>query len=333
MKTLAEYQQIVENEITKQFFDKKTEPKELFAPIEYILEEGGKRLRPALCLLACNLFSEQIEQAVKPAVALETFHNFTLLHDDIMDKADMRRGRATVHKKWNENTAILSGDAMVILAYQLLEEIDNKHLSAVLKVFNQTSLDVCIGQQYDMNFEQRPLGNELNAVTEEEYLFMISKKTSVLIAASLQIGAILGGASKQDAENLYAFGENLGIAFQLQDDLLDVFGNEAEFGKRIGGDILANKKTFLLIKAYELLADKTELDTIISSSFRNEKEALLKISKVTEIYNLLTIKQITEQKSLQFYNKALQALENVQIVESKKEILKEFAKKLLNRKK
>ncbi len=333
MKTLAEYQQIVENEITKQFFDKKTEPKELFAPIEYILEEGGKRLRPALCLLACNLFSEQIEQAVKPAVALETFHNFTLLHDDIMDKADMRRGRATVHKKWNENTAILSGDAMVILAYQLLEEIDNKHLSAVLKVFNQTSLDVCIGQQYDMNFEQRPLGNELNAVTEEEYLFMISKKTSVLIAASLQIGAILGGASKQDAENLYAFGENLGIAFQLQDDLLDVFGNEVEFGKRIGGDILANKKTFLLIKAYELLSEKTQLDTLISFSPQNEKEALLKISKVTEIYNLLTIKQITEQKSLQFYNKALQALENVQIVESKKEILKEFAKKLLNRKK
>jgi len=333
MKTLAEYQQLVEAEIKKQFFDKKTQPKELFEPIEYILEEGGKRLRPALCVLACHLFSEQIAQAVKPAVALETFHNFTLLHDDIMDKADMRRGRATVHKKWNENTAILSGDAMVILAYQLLEEIDSKYLSQVLKIFNQTSLDVCIGQQYDMNFELRPLGTQTEAVSESEYLYMISKKTSVLIAASLQIGAILGGAKSSDAQNLYDFGENLGIAFQLQDDLLDVYGNEAEFGKKIGGDILANKKTFLLIKAYELLHSKEQLNEMIYFLPQSEKEKQYKILKVTEIYNSLEIKELTEQKILFFYHKALQALDTIEIEEFKKKILKDFAMNLLNRKK
>ncbi len=331
MKSLAEYRQIIENEIQKQFFDIKKQPKELFEPIEYILAIGGKRLRPALCLLACNLFSHEIEHAVKPALALETFHNFTLLHDDIMDKSDMRRGNATVHKKWNENTAILSGDAMMILAYQMLEGIENKYLAQILSIFNQTSLDVCIGQQLDMNFEQLSL--QKNEVPQSEYIEMISKKTSVLLAASLQMGAILGGASADQSEKLFQFGKNLGIAFQLQDDLLDVFGDEAVFGKKIGGDILANKKTFLLIKAYELIENKQVLNHWIQFFPEREDEKRKKIEGVREIYNSLKIKDLTEKEILFFFNNALAELENLDLDFNKKQVLKDFANHLLNRQK
>lgn len=333
MKTLAEYRQIVKDEIQKQFFDKQIEPKELFEPINYILEIGGKRLRPALCLLACNLFSEEIRQAVKPAIGLETFHNFTLLHDDIMDKSSMRRGKPTVHKKWNENTAILSGDAMLIRAYQFLEDINPKFAAEVFKVFNQTALDVCIGQQYDMNFENRPLGAKENSVSEEEYIHMISKKTSVLIAASLQIGAILGGASKENAKHLFDFGENLGLSFQLQDDLLDVFGNSQIFGKRIGGDILANKKTFLLIKAYELLENKKDLENLLNLSPETEDEKQHKIKEVTALYNSVNVKKLAEEKISFFYNKALESLTKVKLKAEKEQILTDFAQTLIKREK
>ena len=333
MKTLAEYQQIVEQEIKKQFFDKTNEPKELCEPIKYTLEVGGKRLRPALCLLACSLFSENIGAAVKPALGLETFHNFTLLHDDIMDKSPIRRGKPTVHKKWNENTAILSGDAMVIRAYQFLEDIEAKYLAKVFKVFNQTSLDVCIGQQHDMNFETQTLGLEANSVSEEDYLFMISKKTSVLIAASLQIGAILGGADKNDAQNLFDFGNNLGLAFQLQDDLLDVYGNSKVFGKQIGGDILANKKTFLLIKAYELLENKNKINELLNSSPEKAEEKEFKIKEITNLYNSVNVKQLTEEKINNFYNKSLEALNKVSVENNKKEILIDFARNLIKREK
>jgi len=331
MKTLAEYQQIVKDELQKQFFDRNSEPRELFEPIDYILAIGGKRLRPALCLLACNLFAEDIQTAIKPALALETFHNFTLLHDDIMDNSPMRRGKPTVHEQWNENTAILSGDAMLIRAYQLLEDLLPEHFAKVFKIFNQTSLDVCIGQQYDMNFEILPLGVYENAVSEADYINMISKKTSVLIAASLQIGAIIGGASDENAQHLFDFGENLGLAFQLQDDLLDVYGDSEVFGKRIGGDILANKKTFLLIKAYELLPDKSQIKELLNFFPATENEKLYKISEVRKLYDTVKVKDLADDKINYFYNKALDSLSNVKLELEKHQVLVGFAKSLVSR--
>ena len=296
---------------------KSREPINLYQPIEYSLSVGGKRIRPVLCLMACNMFSDDISEAIKPAIGLEIFHNFTLLHDDIMDKADVRRNQPTVHKKWDENTAILSGDAMMIEAYQYFLDLEPSVLSKSLKVFNPTALEVCEGQQYDMDFEQRL------DVREEEYIEMIRLKTAVLLAGALKIGAIIGGASDTDANKIYDFGINMGLAFQLQDDLLDTFGDIATFGKRIGGDIVENKKTFLLINALEKAPEK--LNALIDNTSISEAE---KINQVTAIYKDLLIDELCQDKINEYYQKALKLLNEISVKQEKKELLLNFLNKL-----
>jgi geranylgeranyl diphosphate synthase type II len=298
---------------------KKREPQQLYLPIDYSMSVGGKRIRPILCLMACNLFTDDIEQAIKPAVGLETFHNFTLLHDDIMDKADVRRNQPTVHKKWNENTAILSGDAMLIAAYNYFLDLKPQILASVLPIFNQTALEVCEGQQYDMDFE-----NQL-FVEESAYLEMIRLKTAVLLAAALKIGAIIGGANENDSRLIYQFGINMGLAFQLQDDYLDTFGDEATFGKRIGGDILENKKTFLLINA--LKKAPNSIKPFLEKKIEDSK----KIKMVTEIYRDLEIDKLTQNKIFDYYKKAQTSLSEINIDEDKKLELTNFLNQLKSR--
>ncbi len=249
MFTLIQLQEFISEKIQSLNLDK--EPKGLYEPISYTLVSGGKRIRPALVLAACNMFSEKIEPAIPVALAFEVFHNFTLLHDDIMDNSPIRRNKETVHEKWNQNTAILSGDAMMIEAYEFLTELPAGLLKNILKLFNKTALEVCEGQQYDMDFETKEI------VSEEDYLNMIKLKTSVLIAAALKAGAICGGASDTDADLLYDFGLNIGLAFQIQDDLLDTYADTAVFGKKNGNDIITGKKTFLLINALQKADFKT----------------------------------------------------------------------------
>jgi len=277
-------------------------PGELFDPIKYTLALGGKRIRPCLTLIACNIYNDNIEKAIKPALGMEVFHNFTLLHDDLMDQSDKRRHQPTVHKKWNNNTAILSGDAMLIAAYQLIGETCEPYLKKILPLFSQTALEICCGQQYDMMFEKRA------TVSEDDYIEMIRLKTAVLIACCLKTGSILGGAPDEDAEHLYLFGIYLGLAFQLQDDMLDVYGNTETFGKNIGGDILCNKKTFLLINALHLADSKQKkiMDFFgnPSNSFTPEE----KIHTYTEIFNQLNIKHITQQRIDTFYSLAMDEL-------------------------
>jgi len=300
------------------------EPRGLYEPIEYTLQSGGKRIRPAMVLMACNLFNDCIDEAIRPAIGLEIFHNFTLLHDDIMDHADIRRGMATVHKKWGENTAILSGDAMFIKAYEYFLDCKSAAFRDILKVFNQTALEVCEGQQYDMEFEN------WKEVSEKEYIRMIELKTSVLLAAALKIGALIGGAAQSDADLLYEFGRNIGLAFQLQDDLLDVYGDESVFGKQIGGDIVANKKTFLLIKAKELA--NNEKKEILESWIENkEAERNEKVKAITSIYNKLKIKELTQNRILELTKKALDYLDQVKVENDKKIELRNLAGKLINR--
>ena len=288
--------QKIEQEITRLQFT--YPPKSLYDPIEYILSLGGKRIRPALVLMACNLYKENVDTAVKPALGLEVFHNFTLLHDDLMDDADKRRNKPTVHKVWNANTAILSGDAMLIAAYQLIGETKSESLKEILDLFTRTALEICGGQQYDMEFESR------TDVTEEEYIEMIRLKTAVLLACALKMGAIMGNAPKADTETLYQFGINIGLAFQLQDDLLDVYGDTATFGKNIGGDILCNKKTF----------DPAE-----------------KIAAVTDIYDQLRLKELSEEKIHAYYNQAMNCLTSLNVAPERLNILKEVSARLMNR--
>lgn len=299
-------------------------PDGLFEPIRYELAIGGKRIRPVVCLMACNLFTDQIDAALPAAMGVEVFHNFTLMHDDIMDKADMRRGKPTVHNIWNVNTAILSGDAMQILAYSLIARTPIDVLHSVFDLFNRTALEVCIGQQYDIDFEGRI------DVVPEEYLEMIRLKTAVLLAGSLKIGAIIGGATPQDAASLYAFGENVGLAFQLQDDLLDVYGDPALFGKNIGGDIVCNKKTYLLIKALELAegVQRTQLDRWI---VKKEFDPQEKIASVTELYNQIGVKKMCEDLMRLYFDKALAALDEVSVPVEKKEQLRNVAIGLMTR--
>lgn len=299
-------------------------PKSLYDPIEYILSLGGKRIRPALALMACNLYKENIDSAINPALGIEVFHNFTLLHDDLMDKADKRRNKPTVHKVWNDNTAILSGDAMLIVAYQLIGSTPIEHLKEILDLFTSTALEICGGQQFDMEFESRM------DVREPEYIEMIRLKTAVLLACSLKMGAIMGGASKADADNLYQFGIHIGLAFQLQDDLLDVYGDTATFGKNIGGDILCNKKTLLLIQALELASteQKAALKKWISLDHFNPAE---KIAAITSIYNELQLKEITTQKMQGYYDQAMTYLEQLTIHPEKTMVLKEVSDRLMYR--
>lgn len=322
MYQIKELQSLVNKEIETRKIGR--EPMSLYEPIIYTLSSGGKRIRPILTLMACNLFSEKVDQAIDVAFAIEIFHNFTLLHDDIMDKADIRRGNPTVHKKWNENTAILSGDAMFIKAYDYLFKCKSPEFNQILRVFNNTALEVCEGQQYDMEFESR------NDVTEQEYLQMIELKTSVLLAAALKIGALIGGAKDVDAELLYDFGRNIGLAFQIQDDLLDVYGDTKTFGKEIGGDIVANKKTFLLIKAKELATndEKKLLEEFLNNKEISRKE---KVSNITDIYNSLKIKAIAESLIAEYHQKALLSLTKVNVSDEKKKELLKLTENLLKR--
>ena len=324
MFTLSQLQEIISEKINSLNFNK--EPKGLYEPIRYTLDSGGKRIRPALVLAACNLFSENIEDAFPVALAFEIFHNFTLLHDDIMDNSTIRRNKETVHKKWNSNTAILSGDAMMIEAYKLLSDLPAELLKKILKLFNQTALEVCEGQQYDMEFENR------ENVSEAEYLAMIKLKTSVLIAAALKAGALCGGASDTDADLLYEFGLNIGLAFQIQDDLLDTYGDTSVFGKKTGNDIITGKKTFLLIKASEKADNdlSNKLSRLISEKNIKEPE---KIELVTQIYNKLNIKDLTELTIKDFYQKGINFLNTLTVENNKKDVLSAFADLIMNRKK
>lgn len=303
------------------------EPYALYAPIDYVLPTGGKRVRPILMLLAYNLYKEDIATIFSQATALETYHNFTLLHDDLMDGADMRRGIPTVHKKWNANTAILSGDAMLILANQLmLIDCPTDKLAAVLKEFMQAEMEVCEGQQWDVDFEER------TDVSIEEYIEMIRLKTSVLLGVALKIGAILGGASVEDAQYLYDFGIKMGLSFQLQDDYLDVYGNPKTFGKMIGGDILNNKKTFMLITALERAKGEDALALkkwISSKDFQPEE----KIKAVTEIYNRLDIPALCQEKMNALYEEGLALLNKVSVTPSRKTELRTYVERLMKRNK
>ncbi len=324
MKSYIEISQLVATEIAKLNWNK--EPLGLYEPIEYVLSLGGKRIRPALTLMACNLFSDDVQPAMKSALALEVFHNFTLLHDDIMDKADMRRGMPSVHKKWNDNTAILSGDVMQIASYQLIAETPISELKRTIDLFSRTAAQICEGQQYDVEFESR------REVDAEEYIEMIRLKTAVLLGAALQIGGWIGGASDEDAELLYEFGVNIGLAFQLKDDLLDVYGDEATFGKKIGGDILANKKTYLMIHALKLAKgkDAIELDYWIKNQDKNVSTE--KIIQVTNLFNKLKVNIICEEKMQFFYNMAVAKLEKVTVSDNKKQELRNLAGKMMFRK-
>lgn len=298
-------------------------PIELYEPIQYILSLGGKRIRPVLMLMAYNLYKDNIPEVLPPAAAIEIFHNYTLLHDDLMDKADMRRGKKTVHKLWDDNTAILSGDAMFVLAYQYMANSPH-HLKEMWDLFNATSLEICEGQQLDINFEKRA------DVAESEYIEMIRLKTAVLLAASLKMGAIQGDASPEDATLLYEFGINIGLAFQLKDDYLDAFGNPDIFGKNIGGDILSNKKTYLLIKAFEL-ADEQRKHALNRWITQTSCDAQKKIAAVIDIYNQLNIKTVCENKIQDYYHAAMTILEKVNVDTSKKEELKSLIYNLMYR--
>lgn len=300
------------------------EPVGLYEPIAYTMGQGGKRIRPALTLMACNLFSDNIESALKPAIGIEVFHNFTLLHDDIMDKAVIRRGKPTVHVKWDENTAILSGDVMQIMAYDFLLETPSLYLKSVLQLFTRTAAEICEGQQYDMEFEQR------DEVLPEEYIEMIRLKTAVLLGCSLKTGAIIGGASDEDAVYLYDFGINIGLAFQLKDDLLDVYGNIETFGKQVGGDILCNKKTYLLIHAQKTAQGEIQKKLNYWLNIINP-EPERKIREVTEIYNQLEVKKICEDAMMFYFEKAIASLGKVNVSSNKKQELRKLAEKLMFR--
>jgi geranylgeranyl diphosphate synthase type II len=323
MISLKNAQEIIAQAIAK--LPLENEPGELYAPMRYILDLGGKRIRPSLTLLACNVFSENIDASINAAVGLEIFHNFTLVHDDIMDYAAVRRGQPTIHQKWNPNIALLSGDGMCIAAYTELSKTPAPYLKPVLDVFNKTSMEVCEGQQYDMNFEK------IEKVAEEDYLKMIALKTSVLLAACMKIGAITGGAVQEDADKMYQFGINMGLAFQLQDDLLDVFGDEATFGKEIGKDIVSNKKTFLLIKALEN-ANSSQLAELRKWIQIKDFDREEKIQAITSLYNQLNIKEITQKKIDLYFETALKNLNEVKASEERKLVLKDFLEGLSKRK-
>ena len=299
-------------------------PASLYEPIRYVLSMGGKRIRPVLMLLSYNLFKEDPETILMPACALETYHNYTLLHDDLMDNADLRRGHETVHKKWNANTAILSGDSMLVLAYQRMQQCSSDKMAEVLALFTETALEIGEGQEYDMAFEHR------DDVSEEEYIEMIRLKTSVLLACALKIGAILAGASKEDADNLYRFGEQIGLAFQLQDDFLDVYGDTRVFGKAIGGDITSNKKTFMLINALNHANEeqRRQLESWIGAT-KFDRDG--KVAAVTRLYNEIGIDRMAQDKIAYYFEQSRKYLQAVSVDESRKAELAAYAQRMMNR--
>ena len=300
-------------------------PSGLYDPVKYVLSMGGKRIRPVLMLLSYGLFKDDVESVLMPACALETYHNYTLLHDDLMDNADMRRGHETVHRKWDANTAILSGDSMLVLAYERMAKCNPVYLSDVLHTFTETALEIGEGQQYDMEFETR------NDVTEDEYIEMIRLKTSVLLACAQKIGAILAGASKQDQDNLYKFGEQIGLAFQLQDDYLDVYGDPKVFGKKVGGDIICNKKTYMLINAYNRAdaEQRRELQHWMEVETFNSDE---KVAAVTAIYNKVGVDKLAIEKIAYYFEESKKYLDAVQVSDERKAELRLYAQKMMHRK-
>ena len=323
MKILEAYREQIELEL--KVLAQQREPAGLYEPVTYVLSLGGKRIRPVLCMLGCSLYNrEQVPRSLYPALGLEVFHNFTLLHDDIMDGSEMRRNQATVHKKWNDNTAILSGDAMMILAYQLISRTPKKVLVPVLELFSKTGLEVCEGQQYDMLFESR------NDIAESDYIEMIRLKTAVLLGASLKTGAIIGGASREAAHHLYQFGIDAGISFQLQDDWLDVYGDAATFGKNIGEDIITNKKTFLLISALNNLspAGKKELQLWLNKKVFDRAE---KVTAVRNLYEDANVSTNAKKRMTEYYQNSLLHLEKAGGSPDTQEELRAFAHQLMER--
>lgn len=322
MQEVKLYQDIINEGLRNIKFPEK--PADLYEPIQYLLSIGGKRLRPALTLLSAEMFDCEAHTALPTAMAIEVFHNFSLMHDDIMDKAPLRRGKATVHEKWNTNTAILSGDFMLIQSYQFISQNDPEVLPSLLSVFNRTAAEVCMGQQFDMDFEK---SIDINIT---DYIGMIRLKTAVLIGASLQLGAIVAKTKDANAKLLYQCGENLGIAFQLQDDLLDVFGDSTKFGKQVGGDILENKKTFLLLKALEL-ANEEDRHEIISWLNKTDFKPSEKIASIVNLYNKLNIQSYIKQEMKKYTDMAFSALAEIPIEEKRKEPLRRLAETLLIR--
>lgn len=321
MHSLDELLNICEREIHAIKFAE--EPRLLYQPIEYTLEAGGKRLRPVITLMCAEMFGGNIESALPAAMAVEVFHNFTLLHDDIMDKAPTRRFRPTVHQKWNENVAILSGDAMVITSYCLLAKSPKEHLDSLLDSFNDLGIGVCEGQLYDMRFEEQ------KDVSTEEYIKMITLKTSVMIAGAAKMGAIIGGATEAQCNEIYNFAVNIGIAFQIQDDLLDTYGNSESFGKEIGGDIMEGKKTYLLINAYQKATkeERAELQNILSTPMERSK----KLESVKAIYNKLAICECADRAIEQYYQKAIAILSDIKLSKERKAPLIELSEMLIKR--
>ena len=300
------------------------QPASLYDPIKYVLSIGGKRVRPVLMLLSYNLYKEDPLSIMPQAIGLETYHNFTLLHDDLMDRADMRRGHETVHKKWDANRAILSGDTMLLQAFERVEDCDPDKLPAVFKVFIQTTLEIGEGQQLDVEFENR------NDVTEDEYIEMIRLKTGVLLACACKVGAIMADAPAEDIENMYKFGEKLGLAFQLQDDLLDVYGDPVVFGKNTGGDITSNKKTYMLINAVNR-ATPQQRDELTKWIEAKEFDRQEKVAAVTQLYNEIGIRKLCEQKIEKYYQESLVYLTKVNLPEERKKKLKAYAAEMMKR--
>ncbi len=321
---MKEYLAHIEKELSA--YDFGSRPAELYDPIRYVLALGGKRIRPVLTLMASELFCGDFSKAVYPALAVEVFHNFTLLHDDIMDKAPLRRGQATVHEKWNDNIAILSGDVMLIRAYELFLKSDHPELKLILRKFNKCAVEVCEGQQLDINYETAA------SVSEEEYIEMIRLKTAVLLAFSLELGAILGGAKQEYCEQLYNFGINIGLGFQLKDDLLDVYGAADKFGKQVGGDIISNKKTYLLIKAREQAKGDTLRELEHWLNLKNF-DPVEKVASVKAIYEKLGIRELGEQKMNRYFDSAMNTLDELIIVNERKQPLFTLATSLIDREK
>ena len=322
MKSAEELLKMVNEALEQLPYDRK--PASLYEPIKYVLSLGGKRVRPVLMLMGYNLWKDDPERIMMQAIGLETYHNFTLLHDDLMDHADMRRGHETVHKKWDANQAILSGDTMLLQAFERIEACEVDKVKEVFATFMQTTYEIGEGQQLDVEFETR------NDVTEDEYVEMIRLKTSVLLACALKIGAILAGASKDDADNLYKFGEQIGLAFQLQDDLLDVYGDPKVFGKNIGGDITSNKKTYMLINAVNRAnaSQREELMRWIDATAFDRNE---KVAAVTRLYDEIGIRQLCEEKMEACYQLGLQYLAKVSVSDERKAILKAYAAVMMKR--
>lgn len=325
MNNLLAFKDLIDfelEEFNKSLLNKK--PSSLYDPIKYTLDLGGKRMRPLLTLIACDLFDGNVSEAIKPALGLELFHNFTLLHDDIMDKAPLRRNQPTVHKKWNSDIAILSGDTMFVQSFQFVMQSPLISLKQVLDVFTKTAIEVCEGQQMDMDFE-----NQSN-VSIHQYIKMIGLKTSVLLAGSMKIGAIIGGARDEDAAHIYDFGKNLGIAFQLQDDILDVFGSSDKVGKQTGGDIVSNKKTYLLLKAMDM-ADRYKKEELQLWMHTTDVDPVEKVASVKAIYEYLGVKALAETEMQKFYEKSLLHLNEIPCNQNKKDQLKLFAENLMQR--